>query len=209
MIIGVLGLIGSGKGTVSDILVSKGFVKESFAAPVKDAVSAIFGWDRAMLEGDTTESREFREKKDEFWSEALGRNITPRLALQLMGTEAGREVFGEDVWVQSLLRRASKNENTVIADVRFPNEIEAIRKAGGHLVCVQRGNWPEWFAIAVAANDPLFLHAPEAHKEMEKIGIHISEWAWAGHKDIEYLIRNDKTLEDLAEEVEKMLHCFA
>jgi hypothetical protein len=209
MIIGVLGLIGSGKGTVSDILVSKGFVKESFAAPVKDAVSAIFGWDRAMLEGDTTESREFREKKDEFWSDSLGYDITPRLALQLMGTESGREVFGEDLWVQSLLRRASQNENTVIADVRFPNEIEAIRKAGGHLVCVQRGQLPDWYFTARAANDPNFLHAPEAHDEMKKLGIHLSEWAWIGHKDIEYCIINDFSLEDLKEETEKMLHCFS
>ena len=38
MIIGVVGFIGSGKGTVADILVEKhGFVKLSFADAVKDA----------------------------------------------------------------------------------------------------------------------------------------------------------------------------
>lgn len=209
MIVGICGLISSGKGTVSDILVSKGFVKESFAAPVKDAVSSIFGWERSLLEGDTKESREFREKKDEFWSDALGYEVTPRLALQLMGTEAGRDVFGKDVWVQSLLKRASQNENTVIADVRFPNEIEAIRKAGGHLVLVKRGPDPDWYHIAKAANDETFLHSPEAHDEMLKLGIHLSEWAWVGNKNIEYLILNDYSLEELAEETEKMLHCFA
>ena len=61
MIIGLLGFAGSGKGTVADILVSKGFKKESFADPVKDAVAAIFGWERSLLEGDTDESRIFRE----------------------------------------------------------------------------------------------------------------------------------------------------
>lgn len=207
MIIGVLGLIGSGKGTVSDILVSEGFVKESFAAPVKDAVAAIFGWDRALLEGDTIESREFREETDLFWTEALGRNITPRLALQLMGTEAGREVFGEDVWVQSLMYRASSNKNTVIADVRFPNEIEAIRKAGGHLVLVKRGEDPVWYATA---RDDNSSHKMGKYKmAVQYPDVHISEWAWVGHKDIEYIIRNDSTLEDLRKEVEKMLHCFA
>ena len=54
MIIGLLGFAGSGKGTVADILVSKGFKKESFADPVKDAVAAIFGWERSLLEGDNS-----------------------------------------------------------------------------------------------------------------------------------------------------------
>jgi len=50
MIIGLVGFIGAGKGTVADILVEKhGFIKESFANSVKDAVSVIFGWDRTFL----------------------------------------------------------------------------------------------------------------------------------------------------------------
>ena len=207
MIVGICGLISSGKGTVSDILVSKGFVKESFAAPVKDATTAIFGWDRALLEGDTTESREFREKKDEFWSDALGYDITPRMALQLMGTESGREVFGEDVWVQSLLRRAAKNENTVIADVRFPNEIEAIKKAGGHLVLIKRGEDPVWYATA--RDDNISYKMGKYKMAVQYPDVHISEWAWVGHPDIEYLIFNDFSLESLKEEVEKMLHTFS
>ena len=51
MIIGLVGFIGSGKGTIADLLVERhGFFKESFANSVKDACSLIFGWDRAMLE---------------------------------------------------------------------------------------------------------------------------------------------------------------
>jgi len=87
MIIGFVGFIGSGKGTVADILTHKyGFNKESFANAVKDACAAIFLWDRKMLEGDTKESREWRETPDPWWSEKLGREFSPRLALQLMGT---------------------------------------------------------------------------------------------------------------------------
>lgn len=58
MILGICGLIGSGKGTVADILVrDHNFTKVSFADKLKDGVSAIFNWDRDMLEGDNDDSR--------------------------------------------------------------------------------------------------------------------------------------------------------
>ena len=51
MIIGLVGFIGAGKGTVADLLVERhDFTKESYANSVKDACATIFGWDRAMLE---------------------------------------------------------------------------------------------------------------------------------------------------------------
>ena len=54
MLIGVVGLIGSGKGTVSDRLVEQhGYQKDSFAKSLKDAVASMFNWDRNLLEGDT------------------------------------------------------------------------------------------------------------------------------------------------------------
>ena len=57
MLIGLVGLIGSGKDTVAERLVSHhGFVRDSFAQSLKDATASIFGWDREMLEGNT-ESR--------------------------------------------------------------------------------------------------------------------------------------------------------
>ena len=69
MIVGVLGFMSSGKGTVGEILAEEmGFAPLSFAGSLKDAVSAIFGWDRSLLEGDSKESREFRETPDPFWT---------------------------------------------------------------------------------------------------------------------------------------------
>ena len=79
MLIGVVGLIGSGKGTVSDRLAEKhGFRKDSFAKSLKDAVSSMFNWDREMLEGKTESSRHWREQPDKFWSEKFGKEVTPR-----------------------------------------------------------------------------------------------------------------------------------
>ena len=58
MLIGIVGLIGSGKDTVAERLVQKhGYIKDSFAKSLKDAVAAMFNWNREMLEGDTKSSR--------------------------------------------------------------------------------------------------------------------------------------------------------
>lgn len=203
MIIGLLGFAGSGKGTAADILVSKGFVKESFADPVKDAVAAIFGWERTLLEGDTKESRDFREKRDEFWSDKFGYEVTPRYMLQLMGTEAGRDTFNKDLWIHSLEQRANRNKFTVVADVRFPNECDFIRRVGGFLVRVVRGPEPEWFDHALHDN---------AYHSNEKMGnyypnIHYSEWAWIGQKT-DYILTNNGTFDMLEADIKHMLKTF-
>lgn len=189
-IIGLVGFIGSGKNAVGEILVQKhGFFTDSFAGPLKDAVSTIFGWERQLLEGDTEESRIFRETKDEYWSEKLECHMTPRLALQLLGTEAGRNVFGENLWTGSMERRiVQRNKNTVITDVRFPNEIQMIRKLGGLVIWVKRGNNPEWYDVALAYNGSLLkVNKPDAH---------YSEWAWIGQQ-IDAIIDNNGSFEDL------------
>jgi hypothetical protein len=202
MIIGIVGFIGSGKGTVGDILESKGFSKDSFARPLKDAVSIIFGWPRELLEGDTEVSRKWRESADTFWSEKFDQNFTPRLALQLMGTEAGRNVFHKDLWVISLLNRA-KGKNVVVTDVRFQNEIEYIQKNNGLIIRVNRGNDPPWFKML--ENLETF---EERNRFMSHWGVHQSEWNWVGSK-FDYEIDNNGTLQDLRNNVEAVLSKIA
>jgi hypothetical protein len=152
MLIGLLGYIGSGKGTAGTILADRGYTPVSFASRVKDVVSAIFGWDRALLEGDTEESRVFRETPDSYWSGVWGRPYTPREALQKMGTEAGRTAFHKDLWVKALIRDLKPTQNYVITDVRFPNEIKAIYESGGVLIEISRGTPPEWYGEAYETN---------------------------------------------------------
>ena len=90
-VIGIAGLIGSGKDTVGDMLVNNhGFRRVSYASTLKDAVAVIFGWDREMLEGKTSSARAEREVKDEWWSRKLGMPITPRFVLQHIGTDVLR-----------------------------------------------------------------------------------------------------------------------
>jgi len=97
---------------------------------LKDAVAAVFGWDRVLLEGRTKEAREWREQRDEWWSNRLGKDITPRHILQYWGTEVCRQGFHDDIWIASLENKMRKTgDNIVISDVRFPNEIKAIKSA--------------------------------------------------------------------------------
>ena len=204
MIIGIVGFIGSGKGTVGDILTQRGFHKDSFAAPLKDAAAVIFNWPRNMLEGDTNISRLWREKKDEYWSNQFGYDFTPRLALQLMGTEVGRKIFHENLWIISLLNRARGHDNVVITDVRFKNEINTIRKDGGFVVRVKRGPEPDFYDTALKAN---LYYDQSCIKEMQERKIHLSEWEWIGC-EYDYVISNEGSLKDLESNVDSMLNSF-
>jgi len=198
MIIGLVGFIGSGKGTVGDILEQKGFIKDSFAKPLKDACAVMFGWSRELLEGDTEMSRKWREQPDSYWSEKFGREFTPREALQKMGTEAGRDVFHKDIWVISLLNRA-KGKDVVVTDVRFQNEIKYIQDNGGIVIRVKRGVDPDWFTWL----EKIQLDT-ERTKFMQFENIHKSEWDWVGC-EFNYTIANNGTIQDLGKDVERVL----
>lgn len=205
MIIGVLGFIGSGKGTVGEILNKEyNFTPISFAAHLKDVASVLFGWDRKLLEGDTKESREFRETPDNFWSKKIGEHFTPRLALQLLGTQSARNVFHEDFWIFALenkLKTIGENKNVVVTDVRFKNELDWLKSKNGKTLVIKRGEDPEWYRIAIEANNG----SKEAEKYMlEKSNIHESEWRWVGYPT-DYVIRNDGSLDILKYELEKTL----
>jgi hypothetical protein len=202
MIVGLVGFIGSGKGTVGDILEQKGFIKDSFAKPLKDACSVMFGWPREMLEGDTEVSRKWREEPDVYWSEKFGNEFSPRLALQLMGTEAGRNVFHPDIWVISLLNRA-RGKDVVVTDVRFKNEIKYIQDNGGIVIRIKRGEEPEWYDLAKDANDGF----GSAAMGMRDKGIHQSEWDWIG-SDFDMVIENNGTIDDLGKQVDELLLNF-
>ena len=193
MIIGLVGFIGSGKGTVGDILEQKGFIKDSFAKPLKDACAVMFGWPRELLEGDTEMSRKWREEPDNYWSEKFGRVFTPREALQKMGTEAGRDVFHKDIWVISLLNRA-KGKDVVVTDVRFKNEIQYIQDNGGIVIRVKRG---------VSHLEKINLES-ERTKFMKFESTHKSEWDWVGC-EFNYTIGNNGSIQDLGKEVERVL----
>jgi hypothetical protein len=209
MIIGVCGFIGSGKDTIADYLTNyHGFRRESFANSLKDAVSLVFGWDRTMLEGRTKQAREWREQVDPWWSKRLGMpDLTPRLMLQLWGTEVCRKAFHDDIWIASLENKLrNSTDDIVISDCRFPNEIKSIKSAGGIIVWVNRGELPEWYDWAVSANagERGNLTWATSKSKLEKAGIHASETAWVGTK-FDAVLDNNSTIDDLFEQVKDLV----
>lgn len=193
-IIGLVGFIGSGKGTVSDYLVNHySFYTDSFAKSVKDVVAMIFHWPRHLLEGDTIESRIFRDTVDEWWSKELEiPNLTPRYLLQHIGTNVFRDHFNKYIWIATVKYRLSTNGNdVVISDARFPNEIQMIRDMGGHIVRIKRGVDPTW-SIEYMING---IIPPDTHE---------SEYLWLNH-NFDYTLYNDTTTEDLYKQVDKLL----
>ena len=195
MIIGICGFIGSGKDTVADYLVNfHEFRRESFANTLKDAVAAVFGWDRTLLEGRTKEAREWREQVDPWWAERLAMpTLTPRWVLQYWGTEVCRRAFHDDIWIASLENKLrTSKDNVVISDCRFPNEIQSIRDAGGKIVWVQRGELPDWYDTAIEAN----LGHNYAVQDLKIRKIHASETAWVG-TNFDTVIDNNRSIDDL------------
>lgn len=208
MIIGFCGFIGSGKDTAADYLVNfHEFRRDSFANTLKDAVAAVFGWDRTLLEGRTKEAREWREQVDPWWAKRLGMpTLTPRWVLQYWGTDVCRNHFHDDIWIASLENKMRKTtDNIVISDVRFPNEIKAIHNSGGLVVRIKRGPEPDWFQDALNFNaGPKTIGWALGKERLQRAGIHASEYSWVGG-NIDHVVYNDSTIDDLFSQIKNLV----
>ena len=190
-IIALTGCAGSGKDTTANYIIKNydNWEKDSFAGTLKDAVSVIFGWDRKMLAGDTPEDREIRETKDEYWSEKLGYDVTPRNILQRFGTDCLRNHFHKNIWVDSLEKKIKDTDkNIIITDCRFKNEIEMLKNLGATFIRITRDTLPEWFEKVAelnlkGCNMPVIFNLVPEVKD-----IHISELDWIGVDNPDFII---------------------
>jgi hypothetical protein len=139
MIVGLIGRRRAGKDTAGAALIEDGFFQIRFADGLKTMLSALFEW---LDMSDRTIKRMIEGDLKEVPVELLGGKTT-RFAMQTLGTNWGRELVGEDIWVNTALARATRYDRSVITDCRFPNEVSAIKAAGGVVVRIVRpGNTP-------------------------------------------------------------------
>lgn len=125
IIIGFAGRAGAGKTTAAKHLMEHhGFERVRFAGPLKAMMRAL---------GCTEEEVDGARK--EMPCDLLG-GRTPRQAMQWLGTEWGREMIAPDLWTRAWEYAAAGKPRVVVDDVRFPNEVEAVRRLGGVVVQV-------------------------------------------------------------------------
>ena len=204
-LIGISGKMGSGKDTLSIVInyVADKFAPDSigkwkqpvdefvyenkkYSEKLKYMVCFLISCSRSDLE-----DREFKEKElGEEWD-----GLTPRKLLQLIGTEAGREIIHPNIWVNALfadyekVMRTNANRqpelfnypNWIITDVRFPNEAQAIKDRGGILISIERPQLIE--------------------RDFE----HLSETALDDYDGFDYVINNDtNSVRDLVDKVKEL-----
>ena len=147
-IIALSGYAGSGKDTAAAVLTENGWTRVSFADKLREFALAVDPL--VPVVNDVVATAEVAagvapslrvERLSNLvarvgWTEAK-KNPEVRGLLQRIGTDAGRKILGENVWVDAAMADLPAG-NIVITDARFPNEAEAVRAAGGRVVRVMR-----------------------------------------------------------------------
>ena len=186
MVIGISGKIGSGKDTIGKMVKDRlpNYQIRKFADKLKDIVCMVTGCTREQLE-----DQEFKDsllgpewnylKPIESWSGNMEVAMTYRELLQKIGTEGMRVGVHKNFWVNATMSGFRESSNWVITDVRFNNEVEAIKEKGGLLIRVVRGDGDT--------------------------GNHPSEIALDNYAGFDYRIENNSSLEHLSIVVKEIL----
>lgn len=182
-IIGLSGYAGSGKDSAADALAAAGYERVAFADALRDVAYAIDPYVECRVGrgGDFPTPPQFERLQDIInangWDYCKNNIPDVRRLLQRLGTEGGRDILGDNIWIDTAFSRAT-NDKIVVTDCRFTNETDAIRARGGVVVRIHRpGVGPR--------ND------------------HTSELALVDYP-FDYHIDNDGTLEELHEEIRRI-----
>lgn len=182
-VIGICGQAGAGKDTAAKWFIERGYGRSGFADPIKWMLNQAFGWSMADWDDRSWKEGVVGHALDSTY--ARQRDITPRALAQWLGTEVVRNNFGNDAWVNVWKQRwhDTGQPRTVVSDVRFQNEVDAIHKLGGIVIRVTRGPY----------TGRLFFHENERTDT-----VHDSERT-GELRFVDHHITNDGTIQDLYE----------
>jgi hypothetical protein len=158
--IGLHGFAGAGKDTVAEILSQYGYTRVAFADVLREALYVL---NPVILFHPYGEDQRVQDLVDRHgWDEAKRQYEEIRRMLQVLGTEVGREMIDQNVWVDSVFKKLEEGKKYVFADVRFVNEHHAIDSRLGTLIRIDRPGYgpvndhksdkglpPEWFDAAI------------------------------------------------------------
>lgn len=163
------------------------------------------------------------DRKDWNWDNAPVIKLTPRKILQLLGTEGGRMVVHPNIWVNALFADYKGKiphlatstypvyyANWIITDIRFPeNEGKAVSDRGGLLIGVKRRfglRFPD-YAFHEIPSEPYIIPPMlmNDNEELYKTLTHESETSMGDHSWCDVIIENDGTIEELFNEVLKVV----
>ena len=130
-LIALTGYAGSGKSTVARHLVeAHGFTLVKFAGPLKAMMRCLGLGDREIEGALKEEPHRVLNYK------------TPRYAMQTLGTEWGRDLIGQNLWVDVAMTSAQaaidQGGSVVIDDCRFQNEADAVKRISGEVIQITR-----------------------------------------------------------------------
>lgn len=141
-IIGINGYAGSGKDTVAKIIQElqpdKNWQIKKFSGKLKQMASLI-----TKVPVEKFEEQEFKQNAAVRIYTGKIEDVTiigyqAREFLQYLGTECVRDLLGEDVWVNALLKDYKPKDNWIITDMRFPNELQGVLSKQGISLRIER-----------------------------------------------------------------------
>lgn len=173
MIIGLSGKAQAGKDTVAAILVEDyGFTRLAFADVIK---AAVYTLDPIV----SLSGLRLQHLVDTNGWEAAKQFPEVRRLLQIFGSEVGRDLIDEQIWIELTMNGIKASGNFVISDVRFRNEAEEIKYQGGQV-----------WRITRAINNPVNFHRSETE---------LDSW------NFDQYIPNNATIEDLRNEIKEVM----
>ena len=143
MIIGLTGYARTGKDTAAEFLIKEGFERRAFADKLRESLYNLNPIIALEEVDDQSNAGTVFVRAQEIvnrlgWDVAKVEYLEIRELLQRFGTEVGRELYGTNFWVDVVMNSLDPTQDYVITDVRFPNEADAVRAAGGTVVRIVR-----------------------------------------------------------------------